>query len=929
MLPMPSSLRLQVLKPKCMPPIDSTLSYANMFHQQNVCSASFDLMHDLWPWERTLPRGVIVLNDSPLDFSAHFVQDAPEELDHEQTQAQSPRALVLQYLEGTRSLPQFAAASSSSAAASGAAATAGHGSPSCGHTDVLIPAPDHLLWSPSHPLYPMEPALWIPFAAVENVDHFITPYHRGLFGTRYPLGDVGPVELIAAPRDPLFTPRASGPFTSAVYYGSVVSYSGPDEKEMQGVVVLTYVKQHRRQGREWLRQMVVEGLRLREGPPGSAAVVPAAVTSAINAMPECGPLPLLAIWPLQKPSDSSASSAAAATCWQELAPEGSKLHYVRSSEVTHVWDATGLGALGALKGKRVANLEHRTSPESQPLQLDNPAQPTQLRVALSQLHIQRAVEAFVSSSVMLPNSENAGRDFLRAIRQRAQGGFPVSELLTARAVINCAQPLPLPGLFSTPKLTSAASSSAAAPSKKPAGASRTAPSRKSATAGQQQAAKQARAEAEEEESKPAAATPVASRKKAQAPRSSGSKRKSAATPAASAVAASSAQSSTALSPALQSRAKALFLELSDPLQPENVAPLSGTVWDSWTTDRSKEAPYDPTLGGHALSVVLGAWQNVLWDQLQGLDEQFYHFLLDQTKSKATVEQLVAALGERGGCSVSKGAEWRRNYKSWKGPGKNVLLWHYTKGVQPAAEHGSIWSMHCKNVWHGTCYGVPYKIVDFSSEPAAAASSTPKSRSSSRKSKRLSTSSVTTANKDSVEKEEGEQSDSEDESEVPPTVIETPAVGSGRKSKRQKPTPTSTVTATHILSPTHAAAAATPTIAATLPATSEPRIPTPVAAAAASSSAAAQLGSASPAQAEPGTSPAALITTPTVTTSAAAAPSATAVIQPQAGELTTVVNLFLAHQARSEERAEAAQRHATEATKEMMRMTQDTVSELVR
>ena len=190
MEPMEAELKNQMLRPKCMPPIEDILAFANMFHVQNVRSASFDRVHEVWLWDRTYPRGVVVLDDPP----TRLPGDGPS-LDYEQPQdtEQRCRTIVLQSLEGTRSLAQFGDSGS---------ALPGHGSATCGHTDVLIPAPDYLLCGPSHPLFPMEPATWIPFRAVENVEYFITPYHRGLFGTRYTYAKYGPVQLSPSPREP-------------------------------------------------------------------------------------------------------------------------------------------------------------------------------------------------------------------------------------------------------------------------------------------------------------------------------------------------------------------------------------------------------------------------------------------------------------------------------------------------------------------------------------------------------------------------------------------------------------------------------------------------------------------------------------------------------------------------------------------------------
>ena len=975
MPPMTSVLRNLVSKPKSMPPIDETLAYATMFHQQNVCSATFDLRHQVWLWDRTYPRGVIVLQDSP-DSLAMYFKDRPLALDFEKPQTEAPRTIVLEFLEGTRSLPQIGLLPKGWTASSAAAAAAGHGSPTCGHTDVLIPAPDQLLCSPSHPLYPMEPAVWIPFAAVAGVDHFITPYHRGLFGTLYSQATTGPVQLSATPRGPLFTPSQPGPFLSAVYFGSVVSCTvsthvaiGTMEEELQGVVVLTYVKQHRQQGREWLHRLAARALGSQPEPP--------AVTNALNAMPLEGPVPYLAIWPLQQ-SEAAASSASSATCWQQLAPEGSTLRHVRSSAVTRVWKATELGALGQPQGQRVAKLVHRAclELESQPLKLDNPAQPTQLRIALLKPHVQRAVEEFVRTRVVLQDDGHAGSNFLRLIRQKALGAFPISSLLTARAVINCAQPLALPGQHSNPtaSLSTALSSTlaepAAAASKTKGGSSskRKPSARTAAIEGQARASQQALAEScEPGDEQTKKATNSARRGPAQRSATPAAKRSrgpNAAVPA-------SSSEMAPLDDEVETRAKEIFMQLTDCMQPEHQAPLSGTVWTNWMSDQ--ETPYSATLGGTALITALDSWKEVLWEQLKELDEQLYRFLHDQAAIYSTIEQVVQELGERGGC---KGAEWRRSYKDWQAPGKAVqLLWTYTKGVKPAAKYGSIFSMHCKGVWHGTRFDSGYDVDDSYSRsenhslPAAAAavSTTPKSRahSKTRTGKRASASSVTTAHKEDHEEAADQEAPIEEPEEGEADVDLTTAAPAAQRNKRQKKVstpPTVTVTALAADATPHtstragkraaapqAATTASATLASAVPITgpasaTQPAAPTPrtrVAATAARTvahtAAAAELGTAELGAASgssgvaSGSGVAARTLAPSATVPAVSN-DAVMVVSAVMEAMRDQRASFLAAQERIEERAEASQRRSEEAHREIVRLAQSgqqSVLELVR
>jgi hypothetical protein len=483
--------------------------------------------------------------------------------------------------------------------------------------------------------------------------------------------------------------------------------------------------------------------------------------------------------------------------------------------------------------------------------------------------------------------------------------------------------------------------------------------------GQQQVTLHAAAEIDEEPTVKQEKTPA---RKIKTPRAATPKRGGRTANAGAGAPAAAAASPNAfpisVSAAVKSRAKLLFLELADVMQPEHLAPLSATVWSNWTQDQ--ETPYAPTLGGTALVLATDAWKAILHEQLEKLDEQLFQFILDQAKVSSTVEQAVAMLGPRGG---TKNAEWRRSYKEWKPPGKAVqLLWAYTNGVQPDAKHGSIFSMHCKGVWHGKRINSGFDVDDHpfsrsetASASAAAAAASPRAKAKPQpkklrgsKVKRESASSVTTANKTEegeLEEAEADPSESaapleEDNTEVDLTgASEDEAAAKSVSNKRQKvPAAADASLRTPTRGGKRAAAAAAASGITTVPVASPTAASAPQAALqpmiSTATPVATPIAAATVAVAAPAASASLhLIAQPAPPTAAAlvAAPAAavtgemtavTAVLQAMQAQTTQ----FLASQQRSEERAEAANRAASESHMEMLRLAQSgqqSIMELVR
>ena len=441
------------------PDVDHLLPYMQSLHNQFIGSATFDLVHDGWLWDRTRPRGIVELQEMGITPPAPW--PFSRDVDHSLSQAQLPRAFLLEYVEGTRGLAPLAGDESSSqiAAATLAAAKTSSDFRSTGHTEALIPAPHLLLKSVSHPLFPMQSALWIPIPASVDATIFLTPFHRGAFYTPSALGLIGPNEINAA-RPCRFNLGSDGAssdlksFKGAVYYGSVVSYlSNDDPTPQQGVVVLTYIRLTTGAGRDRMIAMCEE---LYTNPQGEDSIN-SHVLAALKQMPDHGPVAMMAVWPLESsspsstsaPSASSSASSGSSSCFQELAHCGG-LKLISSQEVTKIWGKDELGSWSKLVvgHRELPQVPHRSCLEAQPVLMDNPDRPTRLRVALREnLEIHQAQIEFLSKHALQHYNPDGGH-FIKQAREAAQAGFPITQLLDARAATNCANHLPQPGRLS-------------------------------------------------------------------------------------------------------------------------------------------------------------------------------------------------------------------------------------------------------------------------------------------------------------------------------------------------------------------------------------------------------------------------------------------------------------------------------------------------
>lgn len=352
-------------------------------------------------------------------------------LDRSHSQKQSPIMSFIHYTTG-QLVGSSNSSNSSSAKAEAAARTLTGASASAvsilGHTEPLIPAPDMLTQGPAHPLYTMEPMMWVPIGNPLTTLHFLTPAHIGVFRTRNQFAKVGPNEL-KAHRERLFPLASSSasdrPFYDAVFYGSVVSWrciidlkTGEESSEQQGIVVLTFVRQSSAGGHEQLRHLCEAALA------GSGKKQDANVAEAQQLMPQRGPVAMMLVVPLAKVKDQDPS-----ICFQTVAPfdDLPDLQMVSSSDVTRVWRSNELGALGEpCSGPKLAPLRHRTGPSATPIDLVNPAQPTQLRKAMESALVQERVLSFVTGQAAFTSAADGATviNDIPIAAQRARTAFP-------------------------------------------------------------------------------------------------------------------------------------------------------------------------------------------------------------------------------------------------------------------------------------------------------------------------------------------------------------------------------------------------------------------------------------------------------------------------------------------------------------------------
>jgi hypothetical protein len=467
---MPSSLRSVLMKQSALVPLWDVHQYVEKVHQTRVVGALFDHQHYVWQYsDRQSAAGIILIEadftkEAPLPYPEPRLDDGSDDalLLNVSTAKRHPMFL-LEYLAGTKALIDQSGAP-------------GVGSATAGHVQPLLAAPDWLLRGPSHCAYPMEPTVWVPFALTDNIQYFATPYHKGLFNGR------SPSYGSSTPKPPEERPSAlahASAFDGMVHVGSVVSYRKLDESEGQGIVLLTYVRMSI-SGNAHVLQAAAGGtenkfLRAMLSSPQPID------TTLHHCIDNAQPIPEMLVLQLK---NSSADAAHGSQCWQEVIFEAT---IVRADEITQIWQANQLGALGAPNKAATAaassadeqsppaQLMHRTSPELTPKPLSNPAAPSRLREALLSSQAKQIALDFLCNAVKAgKRTVLSPSQFLSHLRSRASLNFPIDTLLNGRARINSFQPLAEPGIVKKrlQESASAAASSNAMPPPAPHPASK-------------------------------------------------------------------------------------------------------------------------------------------------------------------------------------------------------------------------------------------------------------------------------------------------------------------------------------------------------------------------------------------------------------------------------------------------------------------------
>jgi hypothetical protein len=345
------------------------LPYFTELHKTTVCMAMYDRAHYTWLSERAHPAGVVLLDGTttallPYPVAVPDAGTAAAVAAQASTQAAAgdaggavalPPIILLEYIAGVNALQQKGG-------------SAGSGSPSCGHVQPLVPAPDWLLKGPQHPCYPMEPTFWAPFRASAHMAHFLTPYHRGVFNTASDNVEAQVQFGAIDGRGPLHPFRAGGPFNGAVYLGTVVAFRDAGGAERQGIVVLTFVRMSQQKGKSWAGVLQSLGCSMQTGD----------ALSQVNA--SSVPVPQVCVLRLLPPTGGDRAGLVQ-QCWQATAvDEESPLEVVKCSDITYIFRSNQLGKLGAPVTQQV--LQHRTQVTAKFISVPDPAAPSPLRDAL-------------------------------------------------------------------------------------------------------------------------------------------------------------------------------------------------------------------------------------------------------------------------------------------------------------------------------------------------------------------------------------------------------------------------------------------------------------------------------------------------------------------------------------------------------------------
>jgi hypothetical protein len=422
------NLQQQLEKPSAPLANDECAPFLSLLHEAPACIAEWDRRWLGWMSDRTYPAGIVMLDRANIK-GQHFTPipygrpipdqdiDIPDAEPQKNDRTKQP-FFVLQ-----------------SAASSEALLPAGkHASPSLAHVQPLIPAPQWMLRGPQHPCYPMLPTVWLPFEPSLLNENFLTPYHSGWFNTDH--ADIQPGDP-SKERKPQYSAE-QGSVQGTVHFGSVVAFRTKQlVGEQQGVVVLTGVRMSRAVADAYQQEVQ-------------------AYNQLHDLMKEKVPLPYVLVLRLKALPSQIAAAASAGhgsrdnmECWQGGAASDEPL-MVPTSGIYHVFRQAELGAFG--KATKHAPLQHidymdAVISKRRVSKVPNPADPSPLRKLIEADACTRAV---VDSMLKIGGIAEDARssEFAQCLAQLQDAAhlqYPVDQLLCARARMNCAQPLHLPG----------------------------------------------------------------------------------------------------------------------------------------------------------------------------------------------------------------------------------------------------------------------------------------------------------------------------------------------------------------------------------------------------------------------------------------------------------------------------------------------------
>lgn len=147
--------------------LEGALKWLSCFHQSTMQLARFDLNHIRWMNDHNSPGGIVVVtqvSSMPSTYGeplcrAETVKPWPVATMQQWSQEDLPRQTLLMYQTQT---PDDVSPEQAEL-----------------HIEPLVPAPDYLHVSVSHPAFTGRPTMWIPMTPSLTPSFFVTPFYEG------------------------------------------------------------------------------------------------------------------------------------------------------------------------------------------------------------------------------------------------------------------------------------------------------------------------------------------------------------------------------------------------------------------------------------------------------------------------------------------------------------------------------------------------------------------------------------------------------------------------------------------------------------------------------------------------------------------------------------------------------------------------------